>query len=365
MPQIGIGGAEKQLLALIVNSDETLVKHKVLYYSDSNDTEGFKLYEKAGVQFERVPRNKKRPIKFLRDMASHIKSQNPDIVHCWLPSGNIWGRWAAILAGIKNIIVAYRNCYLPHARVTAFLEKLTSKKVHHFANGIACAKSVAQALKVPVSGFEVVHNGIDITRFNIPSQKEELKKSLGIPENNKVVTMVGRLTSQKNHPMLLKIAQKCKNMNLPVHFAIVGHGELFEKTTRLSRELNVSDVVHFMGLRKDIPQILKSSDIFCYTSLYEGFPNVILEAMTAALPIITTNFDGVEELIEDGVNGKIVPINDVDSAIKLIQLYINDVELATSCGTEAHKMVRINYSMKNMVDKTVSFYSKMLKEKKN
>lgn len=362
MPQIGIGGAESQLLALIVNSDANVVRHKVFYYSDSNDTEGFRLYEEAGVRFSRIPRNKNKPVKFLRDFAGRIKSENPDIVHCWLPSGNIWGRWAAILAGIEIIIVAYRNCYLPHARITAFLEKFTSQKVHHLANSNACAESVARALKLPVSRFEVVHNGIDIARFDIPSQKEELKQTLGIPKDHKIITMVGRLTSQKNHPMLLEIAQKCKNMELPVRFVIVGHGELYERTTKLAQELNVSEIVHFLGLRNDIPEILKSSDIFCYTSLHEGFPNVILEAMTAALPIVTTNFAGVDELIEDGVNGKTVEIDDVNAAYCGIKDYLTKPELSEELGSNAREFVESNFGMENMVRNTCLFYERLLGE---
>ena len=108
MPQIGIGGAETQLCALIANSDPQVVTHEVLYYSDSQDDEGFKLYTEAGIRYTRIPRNKKRPIKFLRDFSREIKKRKPDIVHCWLWSGNVWGRLAAILAGLESIIVAYR-----------------------------------------------------------------------------------------------------------------------------------------------------------------------------------------------------------------------------------------------------------------
>ena len=79
-------------------------------------------------------------------------------------------------------------------------------------------------------------------------------------------------------------------------------------------QLQINEIVHFLGLRHDIPQILKASDIFCFTTLFEGFPNALLEAMTMSLPIVTTDFEGVDELITDGINGRIVAMGDIDKA---------------------------------------------------
>ncbi|MGA2323118.1 MAG: glycosyltransferase [Sedimentisphaerales bacterium] len=137
MPQIGIGGAETQLCALIINSDSQVVTHEVLYYSDSSDDEGFKLYTGAGIKYTRIPRNRKRPIKFLRDLTGAIKARKPDIVHCWLISGNFWGRLAAIHAGVKHILVAWRNCDLWKPIGARLLEWLTYGRAQHLANSKA------------------------------------------------------------------------------------------------------------------------------------------------------------------------------------------------------------------------------------
>jgi len=360
MPQITIGGAERQLHALIVNSEPQVVTHEVLYYSDPQDSEGYKLYADAGIKFSRVPRNKKRPIKFLRDFASEIKKRRPDIVHCWLNSGNVWGRWAAILAGMKNIIVAYRVCNVWYPGISRVLEKLTTKRVHYSANSYACADFIGKELGVSPGGFKVIYNGISVEKFEISSNREELSGELNIPKDAKIVTMVGRLTYQKNYPMLLGVARKCKDKRLPYHFMIVGHGEKESELKELSRQLEVADIVHFLGLRSDIPEILKSSDIFCFTTLYEAFPNVLLEAMTAGLPIVTTNFDGVDELIEDGVNGKIIAINDVDGGYSALKSYLDNPELANGLAEKARETVRQQFSMNRMVNNTVNYYRQIL-----
>jgi len=96
--------------------------------------------------------------------------------------------------------------------------------------------------------------------------------------------------------------------------------------------------------------------------LYEAFPNVLLEAMTAGLPIVTTNFDGVDELIEDGVNGKIIAINDVDGAYLALKSYLDNPELANGLAEKARETVRQQFSMNRMVNNTVNFYRQILRE---
>lgn len=361
MPQIGVGGAETQLCYLITNSPSD-ASHEVLYYSDSNDEKGYELYDKNNIKYTRVPRNKKRPFKFLKDFAKEIKKRNPDIVHCWLWSGNLWGRWAALLAGVENIIVAYRNCEIAYPFIVRNLERFTKNRVHYLANSRAGADYVAEKIGVNPDRFEVVYNGIDVSRFDVCCKREDVFAGLDIPANVKIITMVGRLTYQKNYPMLLKIAERCKDNNLPVRFMIVGHGEKEQQLKEMSTRMGLDDFVYFLGLRRDIPEILACSDIFCYTSFWEGFPNTLMEAMSAGLPIVTTDFDGVRELITDEVTGRIVSIDDIDSTVKILENFLNDLQSANGLGSAAKRTVRKLFSMKAMVDNTVSMYQNILEE---
>lgn len=359
--QLGIGGGEKQLYELIKNSSDKL-EHQVMYFNDSNDTEAYKLFEKANINFSRIPRNKIRPFKFLRDFSNAIKDANPDIVHCWLYSANIWGRLAAILAGHKKIIVAYRGGHLAYCLFLRILEFFTAGKVHHLANSLACADMTARKTGVNPAKYDVIYNGVDIERFNVPSIKEQLKKQCNIPNDAKIITMVGRLTESKNHFMLLKIAKKIKQENLNCHFLIVGHGELESYLKRTAFELNVEKIVHFLGLRHNVPAMLKSSDIFLYTTLFEGFPNALAEAMTAGLPIVATNFEGADEVLTNGKEGRIIKINDINSAVAAIEYYINNPEYAELIGKAAKEKI-INYlSIAKMVENTMKYYERILNE---
>jgi glycosyltransferase involved in cell wall biosynthesis len=360
MPQIGTGGAEKQLYALIVNSDPAVVTHEVLYFSDSRDDEAYRLYAGGGVRITRVPRSKKRPVRFVQQFAATIRACQPDIVHCWLFSGSIWGRWAALHAGARNVIIAHRNCDLSYAPVLRFLEMFTTGKVHYLANSRACGKYIGQRLGVSPDRFNIIYNGLRHEAFDIPSQRKELFGGLEIPNDARIVTMVGRLMPQKNYPMFVRVACEAKSRNMPLHFVAVGTGTLKGQLESLAASLDVSNRVHFIGIRNDIPAILRSSDIFLFTTLYEGFPNAILEAMAAGLPVITTDFEGADELVSDGVNGRVVPIDDVHRTVAALQDCLDDPEGTRRMATTAQSFVRQEFSMQKMVARTTALYKAIL-----
>lgn len=360
MPQLAFAGAELQLYTLIVNSDPNTVVHEVVCYEES-DQNCVKLFEDAGIKITRIYRNRRRPLKFLYELSRTIRACKADIVHCWLFSASFWGRWGAILAGAGNILVAYRNCNLPRARALRFLEMFSpGKRVHYLANSRAVAEFVGRALNLPVDEFAVVYNGIDLERFDVVGDKKGFKESLGIPPGSKVAVTLGRLVRQKNYPMLLKLAHRCMKEELPLHFVIAGRGQKEAELRRLSEELQVNNIVHFIGVNQDVPRLLRSSDYFCFTTLFEGFPNVLLEAMAARLPVVTTDFAGVCELLEDKLNGSIVAIDDVDSAYEALKAYYDDPGLGSRIGNAARKTAEDKFSAKMMAANTLNVYKKIL-----
>ncbi|GMV97045.1 MAG: glycosyl transferase [Phycisphaerae bacterium] len=359
MPQIGIGGAETQLHALITRSDPSEVEHRVLYYSDSNDEVGYRLYGRDQISLTRVPRSRLRPVRFVNRLARCISAARPDIVHCWLLSGLVWGRLGALRAGVRHIVVAHRGVELARRPALRLLERFTGHRVHYLANSRACARLVAEQLGVCPERFDVIYNGIDVAAANVPPDAEGLKGELSIRPGRRLVLMVGRLTAAKNYPMLLRVARLAKG-RLPVHFLLAGHGELEGGLRRLAGELGVSDTVSFLGLRRDIPRLLSAADVFCFTSRFEGFPNAVLEAMIAGRPIVTTDFPSARELITPGRDGTVVPIDDDPAMLAGLKTYLEDAALAARHGRNARATAVERFSMERMVRDTLSYYRGLL-----
>lgn len=360
MPQIGTGGAQHQLFELIRHSDPSLVRHRVFYYSAAREDSMLRSFEAGGVELRRIPRSRARPARFLRDLSRAIRLEQPDIVHCWLVSGNFWGRLAAIRAGARVIVLAWRSPQVWNARGLWLLERFTGRRVHHTANSHACARRVAGSIGAAPDAFKVIHNGIRLESY----MREEASRSVfagrAIPGDVRIAAMVGRLTEAKNYPLLLRTARLCRDEQLPVHFVIAGDGEKAGELKALAGRLQVEDRVHFLGLRTDVPSVLAASDIFCYTSDWEGFPNALLEAMAAGLPVITTDFDGVLELVTSPDKGTVVPPGDAEAILGAIKRYLDDYPAAADIGRRARNHVRERFAMPIMVENTMEFYKQLL-----
>lgn len=356
IPQIGIGGAETQLCWLATLSDPTRARHSVLYYSESLDAEGFRVYREAGIDLKNVPRSRRNPAGFLLRLARTIRRERPDIVHCWLTGAALWGRWAGILASAPRIVVSFRNSKIEFPGLMRALEPFSTRRVNYLVNSHACARSAAAALGLPLSRFSVVHNGIDVGLYGPPCRRPPSA------EQPWTIVTVARLTAQKNHAMLLRVAQRCRGA-LPVRFRIVGHGELEPKLHQLACDMGVEDTVEFLGLRRDVPALLRDADLFCFTTRWEGFPNALLEAMAAGLPIVSTRFDGADELIESGVHGTLVPIDDAEAAFQAISSYVAKPELAAQHGTAARQRMEDEFSMGRMVNRTLAYYQSLFEDR--
>lgn len=359
MPQIGVGGAESQLCALIAGTDQNTVSHQVVYYSDSLDQVAIGQYAAAGIKPIRVARNKWQPLQFVNHMARVIAANRPHIAQCWLPSGSFWGRLAAIHARVPRIIIACRSTQVEFVAMLRVLKQFRSDRVHYLANSKTGARAVSSRLGIPLERFHVIHNGIDVQRFEGFPDRSGVCGELKIPESSKLVICVARLTAAKDHTMLLRVAQRCRDV-WPVHFVLVGHGEREFELRQLAQDMGVSDIVHFLGLRTDVPRLLRSSDMVCFTSRWEGFPNSLVEAMAAGLPIVTTRFLGAEELIEDGVQGLTVPCGDDEKAFEAIQTLIREPDRARLLGVGARVRAQTHFSLETMIRKTLDYYRSIL-----
>lgn len=349
IPQIGVGGAEGQLRALIARMPRSAATHRVYYYGESLDEEGYESYREAGISFTRVSRSRRNPLRLLRGLATAIRTDDPHIVHCWLPGGALWGRFAAVIAGAPHVIVSFRNSRISLARWLAFAERFTPRRAHYLVNSRAGAIAAAEALAIPTGRFEVIHNGIDATPYPAEARRRPLPWT---------VVNVARLSAQKNHEMLLRLARRCRGV-LPVRFRLVGHGELEHSLRAQARRLGVDDLVEFLGLRRDVPTILGEADVFCFTSAWEGFPNALLEAMASTLPIVSTRFAGADELIVDGVSGSLVAPDDDAAAFAALSRYVHEPDLATSHARAARARTEREFSMERMVASTLACYERI------
>lgn len=244
-----------------------------------------------------------------------IREFRPDIVHTHTSKAGILGRFAAWFAGVRIIV------HTPHghifygyfspgvtrifiaaeriaARVTNRIVTLTRKEIEdHLAARIGKPDQ-----------FAVIPSGTDVERFSC-ADGSAVRAEIGFG-TGAVVGWAGRLVPVKDCATFLRAAAIVVSRRPEVCILVAGDGEEREYLRSLAGDLGIAGNVHFLGDRRDMPRVLAAMDVFVLSSLNEGFGRVIVEAMAAGTPVVSTAVGGTSEVIEDGVSGMLVPSGD-------------------------------------------------------
>jgi len=208
----------------------------------------------------------------------------------------------------------------------------------------------------------VAHNALDFGRFtqNAHTDLNELRRSLGIPLDAYVVGTVGRLVAQKGYDVLLAAAKMVLAQRSDVHFVIVGSGELADSLQDTANQMGIADHVCFTGARRDVEEILASMNLFVSSSLWEGLPTVILEAMAAHVPVIATRVSGTGELVEEGVTGILVAPGDPAGLAVAILSSMASPESAQAMAARASEFALAHFDIRAVARQHEALYRQLL-----
>jgi glycosyltransferase involved in cell wall biosynthesis len=228
---------------------------------------------------------------------------------------------------------------------------------------IAISKQIAEcyqkSLKVSPSKIFHIPNGIDLTKFAPLTDKSIKRKTLGISKGDWVIGTIANLTEVKNHKNLLlafqKVLQKWNNITL----VLAGSGPLENTIKALSNHLQIADNILFLGQRSDVAEIYGALDICCLPSVSEGFPLSILEAMACKIPLVATDVSGINEIIQSGQNGLLVPSNDPEQLAGAIIAMLQDEGLRDRLGKCGYETVCARYSLDRWICRYDELFSKL------
>ena len=225
-----------------------------------------------------------------------------------------------------------------------------------------CAAQIA--LSIRHRPIEILPNVIDIKDFD--------RKRIGIAyykkkDDDKLnVVKVARLIKSKRVDDFLLAIAKTKRKGIKLLGKVVGDGPERQHLEALACKLGLlSDDVTFLGSRKDIPAILSEADILVHTSLHEGFPNVLLEAMAASLPIITTPAGDAARVVQDGDTGYLIPFRDPDALTKKLIRLANNPDLRFRMGSTGRERVEEKYSFEQLLPNLMAIYTKVAQDTGN
>lgn len=220
-----------------------------------------------------------------------------------------------------------------------------------------------------------IPNGVDTKKFfpctdrvttpssyqsMIKQNQSELRAELGLPVNTVLLGSVGRLDPVKDFPTLLRAFRDLRREASNAKLVIVGDGPSRSKLSDLCNELDLQPFVMWLGERSDIPLLLRSFDIFVQSSIFEGMSNTILEAMACGLPIVATDTGGNPELIEDGHNGRLVHVGDVEKLTETLSLLLADESLRRRYGSNSRLLAENRFDLALMARRYSDLYESLL-----
>lgn len=209
---------------------------------------------------------------------------------------------------------------------------------------------------------QVIYNGFDYARIKTINDKDSFKAEFcGIGE--KIVVMIGRMRPAKDFSSFIAVAEEAAKANMKVHFLAIGDGPLLEDFKNEAKRKHLDNIT-FTGQRSDIESILQIADVsmlFSNDDVHaEGVSNSIMESMAAGVPVIATIGGGTPEIIDDGVNGFIVPPKDYKLAFSRLKQLLEDKELYDDISKHSVKTIEQKFLLSRMTEDYVKLYSELL-----
>lgn len=357
-----VGGGETHIVDLVKHLNKEHFQPVVLSFTDGEMID--KLND-MGVENYVIHSEKAFDLTTWKSVKALMHEKQIDLIHIHgtRATSNVY--WAAKKLDLPTVYTIHgwsfhddQNLLVKNARI--FFEKWITKKTDC---NISVSQSNQQTGFKHISGFKsvVVHNGIDLVKFNPDcAKRKNLRSELNIAQDAFVICFIGRMTAQKDPFTLIKSFKEVIAEHPNAVLLMVGDGELKEKAIALTKELGLEKSVVFQKSRADVADVLFSSDIFCLPSLWEGFPIALLEAMAMRKAVIATEVDGSVEIIQNKKNGILVKSQNIQMLADAIKELISNNTLKTELAIAAQQTILNDFDVKKMTKKIEDVYLNVL-----
>jgi len=338
-----------------------------------NDPRAGRILRAAGIKVERVgglvhPIRPPQDIAGIFRLARWMRARRFDIVHTHTSKGGFMGRIAARMAGVPVVLHTAHGLPFheasPWAKIKAYsalkrvaalcCDKIISVSREH-------ARWIVELGIAPAEKVTVIRNGVRIGEAPTDEGKRAARRRLGLPESAPVLLCAGRLVRQKNYADMLRALIPLSARFPKLRLLIAGDGPLEEQLGSLAGRLEVRDSVSFLGFRSDVPDLLAACDVVPMTSLWEGLPLALLEAMAAARPCVAYAIMGVREVIRDGETGILAPPGQPEALAGGIAGLLEQPERAAQMGRMARSQVQAEFAMERFLAEHEALYADLVR----
>ena len=355
------GGAETLAIRLADKLDKT--KFDVYLCSLSDEGPLRKLIEKKKIKFFTLNTKGGKDVSLIYKLLKAVLKYKISIIHTHNHGPLLYTFLVRIfLKKIFHVHTEHINMAkeLSYSRKDHFYNKIIYKSLDGF---ISIANHLTHDFKnlynLKKAKVTTILNSIEINN-NKKIFPQSIRQEFSLDKDSPIIGNISALRAQKNHETLIKamrlVVQKIPNAIL----LIAGEGEDAPNLKKNVGNLGLTKSVKFLGYRSDVDNLLAQFDIFVLSSLYEGLPLCILEAMAAGKPIVATDADGTNEVVKDGETGLLVPLKQPKQFAEAILSILSNPDRAAKMGKAARKLVEEQHNMGKMISQYEEFYEKLL-----
>jgi glycosyltransferase involved in cell wall biosynthesis len=298
-----------------------------------------------------------------RRLVSYIKEHQIQVVHTHEFYSNIFGMTGAALARVRGRIASKRETTGTRTRAQTTVENTAFRLAHAIVANATVVKEQLIGEGLSSEKIIVIHNGLDLSRFRQNGNVTEALQRLDLTNisGRPVITMVANFEFRvKDHPMLLRAAQRVVAEVPEAIFVLAGEGELKEEMQKLAEDLGLKESCLFIGRCASVPDLLAASDICVLSSQAEGFSNSILEYMAAGRAVVATDVGGASEAIVEGETGHLVQAGDDQAMAQRIIALLRNPDKSRKMGLNGRRLVEQRFSTENRLATTSALYKKFL-----
>lgn len=347
---------------LIDQGNEVGVAFKTFHEANPKLIEfGCKIHE---VTFHRDPFNKENYKAYLQ-IKKLVLEEEYELVHVHTPVAAFLTRLACRKMRKVNLLYTahgfhfFKGAPLKNWLIYFPLEKIAAR----WTDGLITMNNedfyLAKKLRLrgKQSLYKVHGIGVDLNTFSPQTLKHKmnLRKEYGYSLNDFILIYVGELSYRKNQDLLIKAISKLKNKLTNLKLLLVGDGDYLNDYKKMVEQLELEQMVEFLGYRKDVHKLMALSDIAISTSRQEGLPVNVMEAMATGLPLIVTNCRGNRDLVSNGVNGFLIEVDNVESCSLAIKKLYYSEDIRRKFSEKNKEIIQI-YSMNNVIEEMKNIY---------
>lgn len=356
--EMEVGGSQRQIVHLLRGLHARGRAVSLLYFRKASHLVAE--LEGEGIPVHCIPKRGAIDPRFLLALWRFLRQGRFDVVHAFSITAELWVWLALRLLPGTRFVGSVRGLGLSgpawHWRAKRWICRSAAAVI---SNSRAGAALVAGRCGLPVSGFDIVPNGLALPPPPSPQDRQAAREALGVAAWQPLVLFVGRLVPEKDLGGLLEAFARPELAGDAVLW-LAGEGPERPRLEARIAALGLAERVRLLGERTDTLRLMQAADLLVLPSREEGLSNVLLEAMGNGLPVVATAVGGTPELVEDGHTGCLVPGGDVRTLAAAIACLLADAPARQRLGAAARRRAEAAFSLDAMIEATAAVYDRCL-----